>query len=160
MMARRAARLRRVFDGTEPLPVWPPGITMRTLQDAADARAMHGLLILTYGEGDSDIFPSFEDWWERVSGDAEFDADLCFLAFDATGQLAGLAHCWTSAFLKDLAVRPDMRRHGLGAALLHHCFVTFRARGASHIDLKVELNNAAGLRLYGGAGMVEVPWEG
>ena len=57
------------------------------------------------------------------------------------GALAGVAQCWTGAFLKDLAVRPDMRRHGLGRALLHHCFAVFRRRGAPAVDLKVEAEN-------------------
>ena len=61
--------------------------------------------------------PDFEDWWEKFSGDSEFDASLCFLVF-GEGRLAGVALCWTSAFLKDLAVRPDMRRLGIGENLL------------------------------------------
>jgi ribosomal protein S18 acetylase RimI-like enzyme len=160
MVNRHAARLRRLLDGSERSPRWPAGVSVRTLRDTADAKAMHGLLIRIYGEDDADVFPSFEDWWGRVSGDPEFSAELCFLASDTTGRLAGLAHCWTSAFLKDLAVRPDMRRRGIGAALLDHCFAVFRARGAARLDLKVELDNAAGLRLYERAGMVRVPWEG
>jgi ribosomal protein S18 acetylase RimI-like enzyme len=160
MAPRGALRLRRIFDGSEPRPRWPEGINLRTLRDESDARVMHALLLRTYGEGDEDIFPSFEDWWDRVSRDPEFDAGLCFLAFDEEGGLAGLAHAWKSNFLKDLAVRSDMRRRGLGRALLLHVFSVFRARGAPQIDLKVEANNLPGRRIYAEAGMVEVPWEG
>ena len=152
--------MRRVFDGTEPPPNWPAGISVRTQRDLDDARSMHALLLLTYGEGNEHLFPSFEDWWGRVGGDAEFDAELCFLAFDRANQLAGVAHSWTSNFLKDLAVRPDTRGQGLGRALLLQVFAAFRARGATHVDLKVERNNGAGLHLYEQAGMVEVPWDG
>jgi ribosomal protein S18 acetylase RimI-like enzyme len=84
----------------------------------------------------------------------------CFLALDHTDGLAGVALCWTSAFLKDLAVRADMRRRGLGEALLLHVLSIFRARGATHVDLKVELDNTDGIRLYQRCGMVRVPWEG
>ncbi|WP_274630450.1 GNAT family N-acetyltransferase [Arvimicrobium flavum] len=159
-MIKGSLRMRRVLDGTEPPPVWPDGISVRTLGGVDDARPMHALLLATYGEGNEDLFPSFEDWWSRVGGDPEFDAALCFLAFDRAGGLAGVAQCWTSNFLKDLAVRPDMRRQGLGRALLLQVFAAFRARGATHVDLKVEANNEAGRRLYAQAGMIEVPWEG
>ena len=160
MAPRGAFRLRRVFDGSEPPARWPEGIDVRTLRDEADAKSMHALLLSTYGEGNEDIFPSFEDWWDRVSRDPEFDPGLCFLAFDEGRRLAGVAHCWTGNFVKDIAVRPDMRRRGLGRALLLHVFGVFRARGAPHVDLKVEASNLPGRRLYAQAGMVEVPWEG
>ncbi|WP_442580389.1 GNAT family N-acetyltransferase [Mesorhizobium sp. ASY16-5R] len=159
MIERRAWRMRKLLDGDQPAPRWPTGFHIRTLKTDDDAKAVHALLIRAY-EGDEDIFPSFEDWWDRFSGDPEFDGDLCFLAFEAQGGLAGVALCWTSAFLKDLAVRADMRRRGLGEALLLHVLSIFRARGATHIDLKVELDNTIGLRLYQRCGMVRVPWDG
>jgi ribosomal protein S18 acetylase RimI-like enzyme len=124
-----------------------------------DARALHALLSSTYGAS-GDALPAFDDWWQKLSGDSEFEAGLCFLAIDEAGALAGMAQCWTGAFLKDLAVRPDMRRQGLGRALLHHCFAVFRARGAPSLDLKVEAENLAAIRLYEGAGMVRVAWDG
>jgi ribosomal protein S18 acetylase RimI-like enzyme len=151
--------MRKLLDGDQPAPRWPASIGVRTLKTPHDAKAVHALLVHAY-EGDADLFPPFEDWWGRFSGDPEFDGDLCFLAFDAEGVLAGVALCWTSAFLKDLAVHADMRRRGLGQALLLHVFSIFRARGASHIDLKVETGNAEGMRLYRGCGMVHVPWTG
>ncbi|MDQ6435718.1 GNAT family N-acetyltransferase [Mesorhizobium sp. LHD-90] len=151
--------MRKLLDGDQPAAHWPAGIGVRTLNTPADAKAVHALLLRAY-DGDEDIFPSAEDWWARFSGDPEFDRDLCLLAFDTEGQLAGVALCWTSAFVKDLAVRADMRRQGLGEALLLHVFSVFRARGAAHVDLKVELDNEPGLRLYRRCGMVHVPWEG
>lgn len=159
MIERRAWRMRKLLDGDPPALRWPAGIGVRTLKAPTDAKAMHALLIRAY-EGDEDIFPSTEDWWARLSGDPEFDRNLCFLAFDAEGGLAGVALCWTSAFLKDLAVRTDMRRRGLGETLLRHVFSTFRERGATHVDLKVEIDNAEGIRLYQRCGMVRVAWEG
>jgi ribosomal protein S18 acetylase RimI-like enzyme len=152
--------MRRPLDGFEPAPpLWPAGITCRTLQGIDDARAMHALLSSTYGAS-GDALPSFEDWWQELSGDSEFEAGLCLLAVDEAGALAGVAQCWAGAFLKDLAVRPDMRRQGLGRALLRHCFAVFHARGAPSLDLKAEAENLAAIRLYEGAGMVRVAWDG
>lgn len=103
--------------------------------------------------------PDFEEWWEEFSGDSEFDPALCFLVV-GQGRLAGVALCWTSAFLKDLAVHPDARRLGLGENLLRQVFRTFRTKGASAVDLKVEAGNAHAIRLYERAGMYRVPYAG
>ncbi|MGN6305819.1 MAG: GNAT family N-acetyltransferase [Mesorhizobium sp.] len=130
----------------------PVGHRIRTLVDG-DERAVHALLSRTYAEA-GDALPLLPQWWAKLSRDAEFSADLCFLAVDARGKIAGVAQCWTSSFLKDLAVRADARRLGLGEALLTHCFAVFQARGAGHLDLKVEVDNPTGaLRLYERCGM-------
>lgn len=159
MPERSARRLRRVLDGSESLPPWPAGVTARRLAGDADARAIHALLSATYGEKGEKL-PPFAAWWAQLSGDAEFDPDLCLLAHDSDGRLAGVALCWTGAFIKDIAVRADMRRHGLGRALLLHGFAAFRARGAAQVDLKVELANAPARALYASAGMKRVAWGG
>ena len=104
---------------------------------------------------------SFEEWWARVSGDAEFDPELFFVVHDASGRLAAIALCWTSAFLRDLAVDPGARRLGLAEALMWHVFSVFQARGAPHVDLKTDLvENADAVRLYRRLDMIEVDWEG
>jgi len=96
----------------------------------------------------------FPVWWRGLKGDAEYDPALCFIAVDDHGQIIGVAQCWTSAFLKDLAVSPAFRKRGLGSALLLTVFRTFRARGANCVDLKVEADNPTGAaRLYGRHGM-------
>lgn len=125
---------------------------IRTLVDG-DEGTVHALLSRTYAEA-GDALPPLPQWWAKLSGDAEFSPDLCFLAVGVSGKIAGVAQCWTSSFLKDLAVRVDARRLGLGEALLTHCFAVFQARGAGHLDLKVEIDNPTGaLRLYERCGM-------
>ena len=87
-----------------------------------------------------------------MTSDAEFDPRLWFLA-ETDGELAGVALCWTSGFVKDLAVHESWRRRGLGEALLRHVLATFRARGARVTELKVESDNARAVRLYERLGM-------
>jgi len=151
-------RLRRDLGDALPLPVWPAGFVPRTLSSTADAASLHALL--------SEVFPErrdepFDAWWQKLSADAEFDPALCFLVFDAEGRLAAAAQCWTSAYLKDLAVRLDARRLGLGEALLWQVFGAFRARGAAHVDLKTHtLENRDAVRLYERLGMRRVPLAG
>ena len=103
----------------------------------------------------------FDEWWPSRSGDPEFDPSLIFLVHDANGQLAGTAFCWTRNFVRDFAVHPDHRQRGIGEALLLAVFAAFRARGATHVDLKTEpADSPAALRLYRRLGMFEVPFDG
>jgi len=150
-------RLRRMLGGALQTPVWPDGFSLRTFEPA-DASDAHALLTRVFDDGADG---SFEEWWARVSGDAEFDPELFFVVHDASGQLAAIALCWTSAFLKDLAVDPGARRLGVGEALMSHVFSVFQARGAARLDLKTDLvENADAVRLYRRLDMIEVDWEG
>lgn len=118
---------------------------------------MHALLVLVF----SDEEPEFDRWWESRSGDDEYDPAMCFVTTGADGTIVGAAWCWTSGFLKDLAVAPSARRKGLGEALCGAVFETFRARGLAHVDLKTNVvESAEAVRLYRRLGMVEVDWAG
>jgi ribosomal protein S18 acetylase RimI-like enzyme len=59
-----------------------------------------------------------------------------------------MIQCWTTAFVKDIAVHPRARRCGVGRALMLTAFEAFRARGATHVDLKVREDNLAARQLY------------
>ncbi|WP_421916757.1 GNAT family N-acetyltransferase [Mesorhizobium sp.] len=150
-------RLRKILDDTLIAPRWPDGFLMRTFEHT-DAQALHALLTEVFEEGKD---APFDAWWPGLSGDAEFDPELCFLVIDGKGLLAGAALCWTSAFVKDLVVHPEARGRGIGEALMRQAFAAFAARGAGHVDLKTNtLDNAAAVRLYERLGMKPVAWEG
>ncbi|NGN41203.1 GNAT family N-acetyltransferase [Mesorhizobium sp. CGMCC 1.15528] len=157
MADEQVVRFRRDLDGDFPAPVWPAGFSMRTFR-ATDAQSLHALLSEVFDDGEEG---PFDVWWPKVSNDAEFDPALCFLVFDGDERLVAAALCWTSAYLKDLAVRPEARRRGLAEALLCQVFGTFRARGAAYVDLKTDLvKNPDAVRLYERMGMRRVPLEG
>jgi ribosomal protein S18 acetylase RimI-like enzyme len=155
-MTVHAFRLRKDLDQAIPTPEWPPGFSCRTLMPN-DAHAVHDVMNKAYADGRG--VPPFDIWWPIFSGDAEFDASLCFLVF-GEDRLAAVALCWKSAFLKDLAVHPDSQRLGIGGNLLRQVFRSFQARKAAAVDLKVEADNANAIRLYERAGMYRVRWEG
>jgi ribosomal protein S18 acetylase RimI-like enzyme len=137
-----------------PAPVWPEGVHVRSFAPA-DAKALHALLEHGYRRGGGSV-PAFEAWLPRMTNDAEFDPDLWFLAeFRAT--LVGAVLCWTSAFVKDIAVDEAWRRRGIGAALLLHAWGALAARGANRVELKVEADNSSARRLYERLGMRVVP---
>ena len=152
-----ALRYRRYLDQAVMAPKWPAGFSCRTLL-TEDAPAVHDLLKLAYTQGRG--VPDYSTWWVALSEDTEFDPALCFLAVDGRDRICGVAQCWTSSFLKDLAVHPDFQRQGVGEGLLRQVFRTFRRRGAPHLDLKVEAGNAPAIRLYERVGMRQVPLAG
>jgi len=153
-------RLRRWLadapDEAQDASRWPVGYTLSTLTEA-DANDVHALLVATFDDEER----AFDAWWANRSGDDEYDPALVFLLRDSDGRLAAMAWCWSSGFLKDLAVGPFARRRGLAAALLAQVFRAFAARGAAYVDLKTNrINNAAAYALYINMGMVEVDWGG
>jgi ribosomal protein S18 acetylase RimI-like enzyme len=143
--------MRLDLDGAElAAPTWPAGVGLRTFRPE-DAAAVHALFEHGYRRGGGSVAP-FATWLEATTTDDEFESSLFFLA-ESGGELTGAALCWTSAFVKDLVVHETWRRRGLGEALLRHVFATFAARGSPAVDLKVQSDNDAAVRLYERLGM-------
>jgi ribosomal protein S18 acetylase RimI-like enzyme len=147
---REVLRMRIDLRSEIPRPVWPEGSNVRGFH-ASDAARLHALLEAGYAGGGGSV-DAFETWLPELTGDAEFDPQLCFLV-EAGDELVAAAICWTSAFVKDIVVRQTWRRHGLGEALLRTAFRSFQERGASAVDLKVQVQNAPAIRLYERVGM-------
>ncbi len=73
------------------------------------------------------------------------------------GDVLGYAVCWTVAgesHLLNIAVRPDARCGGVGAALVEECIRRSAAAGARRMSLEVRPGNGPALRLYRRYGFV------
>jgi ribosomal protein S18 acetylase RimI-like enzyme len=154
MAQHHVLRMRRDLPGEMELPRWPHWIALKTMSrklDRKEARAAHAVLEAGFWEGGGGA-PIFRQWWNALRKDDEFDPSLVFLVIDDEG-VAGMAQCWTSAFVKDLAVHPRARRQGIGRALMLTTFREFAKRGAAHVDLKVREENENAQRLYRSLGM-------
>lgn len=125
--------------------------------DRKDAKAAHAVLALGFWEGGGGA-PKFGKWWSQLRKDPEYDPALCFVAVDSDGVI-GVVQCWTTAFVKDIAVHPRARRRGIGRALMLTAFEIFKARGAKHVDLKVREENQQAIALYSSIGMALVERE-
>ncbi len=146
--------MRRDLAGHIEAPAWPGGVVVQTLGQKPERKllqAAHAVLQPGYWEGGGGA-PIFRQWWKALRRDSEFDPSLVFIARDDQG-VVGLVQCWTSAFIKDLAVASRTRRRGGGRALMLTTFHTFAQRGAEHVDLKVREDNAPAITLYKSLGM-------
>jgi ribosomal protein S18 acetylase RimI-like enzyme len=143
--------MRRDLANPGASPSLPDGLTIRTFTPA-DAMALHALLDLAYEQGGGGVLP-FDVWWPSLRDDPEFAEDICWLVEDAEGRIVGAAQCWTTGFIKDLVVHPDYRRRNIASCLLSIAFAGFASRGLRQVDLKVFVDNAAAISLYGKHGM-------
>lgn len=114
----------------------------------------HSILQSGYQHGGGEV-GDFAEWWAAVRNDPEFDPAGMFLAIDANGTPVGFAHCWSSAYLKDIAVESDWRRKGVGRALILTAMEYFASAGAKTFRLKVRSDNSSAERLYRQLGMVD-----
>lgn len=146
--------MRRSLLAPFPAPHFPEGIRLVPFEDH-HALAAHALLAEAYAGGGGVVPSRFVEWWNAVSTDEEFDPELCFVALDADGTMAAFVLCWTSSFVKDIAVAERHRRKGVGEALLLAAFTALKARGHEQVGLKVEVDNPSGARrLYERLGFV------
>ena len=142
--------LRRDLTGSLPAPQWPADTRLDHYRDEL-APAIHAVLRMTQDQGGGRV-ASLDDWRRQFVSDAECDPTLCLVASNADGILA-VAQCWTSAFIKNLALHPCAQGQGLGRALLLHSFQVFKQRGEPYVDLKVLESNLRARQLYESAGM-------
>jgi len=146
--------------GSEPaMPVWPEGISVRTLRRGEDDRRVYEVQEETFADQFEAEPMSYEEWRHWSFGQA-FDADLWFLAEDGS-ELAGILIARPErggddrvGWISVLGVRRQWRRRGLGRALLLHAFRELRARGKLRAGLGVDGSNPTGaVRLYEAVGM-------
>ena len=158
-------RMRIDMDEAPPAPVWPEGVTVRTLRDRADD------LRRAFDANEE----AFEDHWGHmpiafetvkhwIDNDPEFDETLHFLAVAQTPdgeEIAGTCFCKLKttedprmAWVDDLGVRRPWRRMGIAQALLRHAFGEFWRRGQRKAGLGVDASSLTGAtRLYEKVGM-------
>jgi ribosomal protein S18 acetylase RimI-like enzyme len=153
---RRFYRMQIDFDGAAPAPGEVAGVAIATFRPE-DAHVFHDTLQEAF-EDEWGFQPlSFEEWKSRRLEAPETDTSLWFVAWEEDDP-AGVIRCDTEkfggGFVGALGVRKPWRGRGIGMALLLHAFAEFDRRGAPHVSLGVDADNAFGAtRLYERAGM-------
>lgn len=143
-----------------PAPDWPDGITVRSADLDADARAIHRVVEEAFSDHYGFVPQSFEEWLHFRTRFFEAEPDLWFLAMDGP-EIAGVALCSSRrpaepdvGWVSSLGVRRGWRRRGLAQALLRHAFRELAARGVPRAGLGVDSQSLTGATaLYGKVGM-------
>jgi ribosomal-protein-alanine N-acetyltransferase len=100
--------------------------------------------------------PTTREWYERELERPE----VCFIYVLRTPEAPAAAFCafWRvadQAHINNLAVRPELRRRGLGSQMLEAIIAEARRLGAATLSLEVRRSNVAAQRLYLRAGFRE-----
>jgi ribosomal protein S18 acetylase RimI-like enzyme len=151
------------FDAPPAAPVWPEGITVRTMrpgEERAVFTASNEAFKDHFGHVEAPFEEHFAEWRHGSLDDPSFDMSLWFLALDGD-EIAGVALCWPTrtdypgmGWVRTLGVRRPWRRRGLAQALLHHAFGELYRRGRRQVGLGVDASSLTGAtRLYERAGM-------
>ena len=153
---RRFYRMQIDFDGEPPAPDPVDGIVIDTFR-REDARLFHATLNEAFADDWGFHAMPFDEWVSHRLEQPETDTSLWFVAWDGE-DVAGVIRCdgtrFDGGWVGGLGVRKPWRGRGIGMALLRRAFVEFHRRGAPHVGLGVDTENASGAtRLYERAGM-------
>lgn len=97
---------------------------------------------------------SFPTPWSRALFEEEIGrrfSDAIVVVGDPEGTVAGYAICWTvgeESHLLNIAVRPDVRKKGIGRSLIRECIRRSVHAGGRRIILEVRPTNRDAIRLY------------
>lgn len=137
--------MRRQLDTPIAAAPLPAGVTLRPF-DIETARACRDLMNCVYAQGFGEPI-DFDIWWPWLTGDADYAADLMFVAV-ADGRVVGLCHCWTGAFIKDIVVDSAFRGRGIASTLITMALSACQGRNAPFVDLKTDVDNVKAQSLY------------
>lgn len=157
-LIRHSYRMAIDLDGSQPDPVWPDGIGVRTFR-REEARAVYAAHMESFSDSWEHTDDPYDEWEYWSFEREDFDPSLWFLAADGD-ELAGIALCRPhetrpdAGWVSILGVRRPWRRRGLGRALLLHAFAEFVRRGSRRVELGVDAESLTGAnQLYESAGM-------
>jgi GNAT superfamily N-acetyltransferase len=146
----RHALVRMGIDLAEPPPAprWPDGFAPRAFRPGVDDDAVLAVI----APGMREVGGS-----ERLPSGSAFAPHASIVVEDAEGvAAAATTELWDGGargMVRQLAVRPERRGRGLGAATLSAVLTAIRATGAADAVLGVHENNPNARRLYERAGM-------
>ena len=139
-----------------PVPVWPEGISVRTLIPGQDERTVHRIIQDAFSDLAHRIYQPFEEWEQWAIKRNDFEPSLVFLVM-AREEPVGTALCYNypeEGWVRQIAVLRQWRGRGIALQLLYHIFGEFYRRGIHRVGLIVDSQNATGaIRLYERAGM-------
>ncbi len=157
-------RMAVALDDEPPEPIWPEGITVKSVDLREDLerplRAADEAFRDHYGYVEGDFEEQLARSRHNLENSTDYMPELSFLAVDGE-RIAGVCFCspqsgtdTTTGYVVTLGVLRPWRKRGLGLALLLHAFRAFRDMGKARAALHVDADSLTGAtRLYEKAGM-------
>jgi mycothiol synthase len=157
-------RMEALFDGAPDVPPALDGIVIRpynpetelvaVVQTIADSFRDH------YGFVARPLEEELTSFRHHFLGDTIYDPSLYYVAMDGD-QMAGICICRAEdyekpdfGYIRELGVRREWRKRGLGTLMLKTAFAEFHRRGKNGAALGVDASSLTGaLRIYENAGM-------
>ncbi len=162
-VVRRFNRMARPLSDVDVAEVaLPDGVSIRTIDDAADRRSYHRIATESFSDHWGSEPETFDAFQQRLATWETNDWSLWWLAA-ADGEDIGCLRSkpWADGggFVDTLGVLKEGRGRGIGSALLRVAFAEFARRGYIRAELGVDTDNVTGaLRIYEAAGMAVV-WQ-
>lgn len=143
-----------------PAPAVPPpaGFALRPLAGAAEVPAYVALHRAVFGSPSMTVA-----WRERTLRHPDYRPEIDLVAVDPAGDLAAFCVGWFTPFgrgglpsaqIEPFGVREDLRRRGLGRALLAECLQRMVALGAQQITVEADSYRDAACQFYESLGFV------
>jgi GNAT superfamily N-acetyltransferase len=161
---RSGYEMRISMSAAPPPPVWPAGISVRSMIPDQEEEAVYRADVEAFRDHWGFVEQPFEEdfprWLHYTRNNPHYDPSCYWLAF-AGDQIAGMALCVPQdneepdmAWVNTVAVLRPWRRRGLALALLQHAFGEFYRRGIYKVGLGVDTESLTGAtKLYEKAGM-------
>ena len=146
--------MHRLLDDRVTLPEWPQQYQLRTIKTGADEQSLHALIEDAFAKPGR-LRQPYNEWKTWMMNPLTFIPDIWFV-LEHKKEIIACALCFEyedMGWVRQLAVREDHRRKGLGKKLLQHSFAVFQQRGFTKVGLAVEAENTHALELYQKVGM-------
>lgn len=154
VLGEEELRMGRALDLPIPMPAFPDGFTLRTLNLACELDEWLTLYADAFGPRESQL-----RMWRAFRADPDYDNALDLVVADCDGRLAAVCTCSVAQAelaairpregrTEPIMVRADCRRMGLGRAVVLAGLAALRDRGIELATLTTEADNLAAHRLY------------
>jgi ribosomal protein S18 acetylase RimI-like enzyme len=141
--------------GAEPVaePAWPDGISIDVFDRERDAERVHQLIYVdaAWAEQPGHLSRPFDAWQRSIA--TEDNAWVARRADRPVGFVLGRVYADGRAWVHQIAVAQDERRHGLGRALLLYAYQQLLSAGGTSLGLNVQASNEKALGLYRSVGL-------
>lgn len=138
-----------------PKPNWPQGSLLRTIQPGVDDQAVYDFIYAQFDWEGRKGNPAFKEWRAYMMRADHFVPDLWFL-LERDGEIISAALCFDypqNGWVRQLAVKKDLRRSGIGSEMLQYVFGVFYQRKQPKVSLVVDSTNPEAQKFYKNVGM-------